>query len=100
MKSCRSGFIWCSSRDGPWGSHHDAARASKCAISSGLTELGEEEGEEEKGLDGGRVENCVVRCAGVGPRGGGAGARPSSSGTASGLVLYNRAWQMDKDRAV
>jgi hypothetical protein len=38
MKSCRSGFIRCRSREEPWGSHHVDARALKCETSSGLTE--------------------------------------------------------------
>jgi hypothetical protein len=38
MKSWRSGFIRCRSREEPWGSHHVDARALKCETSSGLTE--------------------------------------------------------------
>ena len=38
MKSCRSGFMRCRSREEPWGSHHVDARALKCETSSGLTE--------------------------------------------------------------
>lgn len=38
MKSCRTGFIRCRSRDEPWGSHHSEAKASKCDTSSGLTD--------------------------------------------------------------
>lgn len=38
MKVWRRGFIRCSMRDGPWGSHHDEARAEKCDISVSETE--------------------------------------------------------------
>lgn len=30
---CRRGFIRCRIREGPWGSHHEEARAEKCDIS-------------------------------------------------------------------
>lgn len=43
MKSCRCGFIRCSTRDEPWGSHHVDARALKWDISEALTD-GESEG--------------------------------------------------------
>jgi hypothetical protein len=45
MKSCRSGFIKCSTRDGPMGSHQLLARPEKCESSSADTD--EEEEEEE-----------------------------------------------------
>ena len=59
IKSCLSGFIRCSARDEPWGSHQVAARALKCDTSSGLTdeddddddEVEEEEEEEEEEVD-------------------------------------------------
>lgn len=38
MKSWRNGFMRCSSRDEPCGSHHVDARALKCETSSGDTE--------------------------------------------------------------
>jgi hypothetical protein len=41
MNSWRRGFIRWRSREGPWGSHHDDARALKCDTSVGSTvELG------------------------------------------------------------
>jgi hypothetical protein len=41
MKVWRSGFMRCSRREGPCGSHHDDARALKCDTSVGSTvELG------------------------------------------------------------
>lgn len=33
MNVWRSGFMRCRARDGPWGSHHEEARAEKCDIS-------------------------------------------------------------------
>lgn len=45
MKSWRRGFIRCSKREEPCGSHHDEARALKCDTSVGSTvELDEGEG--------------------------------------------------------
>jgi hypothetical protein len=41
MKPCRRGFIRCSGRDGPWGSHQEEARAEKWEISVALTEAEE-----------------------------------------------------------
>ncbi len=38
MKSWRRGFIRCRRRDGPWGSHHVEARASKWDTSEAFTE--------------------------------------------------------------
>lgn len=38
IKVWRRGFIRWSMRDGPWGSHHDEARAEKCDISVSETE--------------------------------------------------------------
>lgn len=37
MKSWRKGFMRCRILEGPWGSHHDEASASKCDTSSGET---------------------------------------------------------------
>lgn len=48
MKLCRRGFIRWRRREGPEGCHHDEARAEKCDISVGSTELdGEAERERE-----------------------------------------------------
>lgn len=48
MKSWRRGFMRCSRREDPWGSHHSAARALKCETSLGLTdEVAEAEAEAE-----------------------------------------------------
>ena len=58
IKSCRRGFMRCSRRDEPWGSHQSAARALKWETSSGLTEEDEEchrgramEGVARRGVD-------------------------------------------------
>lgn len=53
MKSWRSGFIRWRSREEPWGSHHEEARALKWETSVALTEL---EDAEESEL----VEDSVV----------------------------------------
>lgn len=37
MKVWRSGFMRCRIREGPWGSHHEEARAEKCDISLSVT---------------------------------------------------------------
>lgn len=46
MKVWRSGFMRWRRREGPWGSHHDDARALKCDTSVGSTVplLGDAEG--------------------------------------------------------
>lgn len=53
MKVWRCGFMRCSTREEPWGSHHVEARALKCDISEALTEG-------ETGCCGGGVEEAAL----------------------------------------
>ena len=39
MKSWRTGFMRCRTREGPWGSHQELAREEKWLSSSGETEV-------------------------------------------------------------